>query len=54
MASGIVEHITSQDVEMGIPDSENKPGDTESIEEEIAFCRWEDDGGAVPQRKLEL
>jgi len=48
---GIAEHITS--VKVGIPDTENKPDTAESIEEAIALCRWEDEGGAVPHSKYE-
>jgi len=53
MVSGIVEHFAPQDVELGIPHPENKSGRAESVEEAIALCRWEDDGGAVPQSKFE-
>jgi hypothetical protein len=52
--SGIVEHIALQDVKLGIHDTENEPDSAETIEETITLCRWEDDGGAVPQSKFEF
>jgi len=53
MVSGIVEHFAPQDVELGIADTENDPDSAELIEEAIALCRWEDEGGAVPHSKYE-
>jgi hypothetical protein len=51
--SGIAEYITSKDARVHIPERQNKPDSAESIEEVLALCRWEDDGGAVPQPNVE-
>ena len=53
MVSGIVEHFAPPDVELGIRHPENKSDSAELIEEAIALCRWEDEGGAVPHSKYE-
>ena len=51
--SGIAEYITSKDAKVHIPERRNNPDNAESIEDALARCRWEDDGGAVPQAKVD-
>ena len=50
---GMAEYITSKDAKVHIPETQNKPDNAESIEDALALCRWEDDGGAVPRPNAE-
>ena len=54
--SATAEHITPKDAKVHTPEAQNEPAESkteESIEGALALCRWEDDGGAVPQPNIE-
>jgi hypothetical protein len=53
IVSATAVHVASKDAKVHIPERQSKPDNAESIEDALALCQWEDDGGVVPQPNVE-